>query len=67
MTLSVTQAAAARLLRIDRPTTIPGTNVILSDTARAEWYSKVMAEMQRLGVNTPELTHEFCNVAGVPD
>lgn len=59
------EAAAAMFRR--RPTVIPGTRAILSDTERKLWFLQVTDTMLEHHVTTPYAIAEFCDLAGVPD
>jgi hypothetical protein len=65
--LNDAQKQAAATLRAARPATLPGTNVIPDEKARADYYSRVRSEMQRTGINTADDSGAFCDVAGIPD
>ena len=65
--LNAQQLLAAVNCRDNRPTVLPGTNVILDDAARKEWFDLVCERMEKHGIKEPLQIKEFCDVAGVPD
>lgn len=70
--LTPEQKAAARELFKIRPPVVPGTRVILDVDQKNDWYARVTARMQALGIITatggdPKAVKEFCDLAGVAD
>lgn len=66
--LTKAQREAALALLAKRPAVLPGTRAILDRDAQRSWHDEVYQEMQRNGVvGSQDLTHVFCDVAGVAD
>lgn len=63
--LTRAQLAAAQHLRAVRPDVVPGTDAIIGDRARSDWYRRVTNTMRDVGVSDKETIQEFCNAAGV--
>jgi hypothetical protein len=62
--LSETQAAAADALRTVQLATAEGTNTLVGDKRRLEWYALLSKELSEHKVCEPEQTKEFCERAG---
>lgn len=66
MALTKKQRRSARKLRQQRPTVIPGTNVVVDEAQRKAWFHRITAAMKTHNV-IPSDAHAFCDIAGVPD
>lgn len=64
--LTEAQKEAAAKLREMRPAVLDGTNIVLNDRDRADWYRNVSATMSNHGIYDDVRVAAFCDIAGVP-